>query len=249
MSGGRAALLWRLTQQALAAALRRRAGWVIVAGVLGLGLLAGALEGLDFAGGPGGLLGDLAFGGLHLGGTLLAVLLPAGLYFEAVGGSELALLRVRGVSRGLWLASAWLAGLVVLAWLALAAAAVLAALLRARGLAPVGPELLRHTVLAWARLAVIASLAWLACTLCRGYFLAAMLGCGLALAGQLSSVWAWAALRASGGTGWLWRGLAAIVPDLGRFDPALPGTAGALVYAAGWSALALLLALGIFSRL
>jgi ABC-type transport system involved in multi-copper enzyme maturation permease subunit len=215
---------------------------------LGLTLVAAALEGLDFSGGPGGLLGDLAFGGLHLGGTLLAVLLPAGLYYAGVEGGELALWRMRGVPRWAWLASRWLAVLVVLAWLALAAGAVLVGLLLARGLTPAWPELARTAALAGARLAVVASLAWLVCVLCRGFVLATTLGLAVALAGQLASVWAWAALHAPAGTAWVWRGLAALLPDLGRFDPALPGTGGALAYAAGWSALALGLAIGIFSR-
>lgn len=241
-----------IARHTLGEARHQRLVWLL--GLTAAGLVPGALGLRDFNFGGAELkfIGDFGLGVTGLGGTLLAALAPAQLFFGDIAGGAAACVLTRPVRRGEYLLGKFAGVAAVLALFVLVLALVLAAVLAWRG-AQLGaggvplPVFLQACALQWMKATLVTAMTLLVCSYAGSALFASGAGLLLALAGHLRGF--------AGGGHWSWL---RAWPDLGLFDaePLLADgqpapAAWLLLLAAYWAAyllLFLLLAAHAFRR-
>jgi hypothetical protein len=179
-----------LTRRALREAAHQRIPWLMAAGAVLLTLGGWRLRELNFGAAEARFLTDFATGTRMLCGSLLAIALPAALFFPALESRTIQLELMHGASRTEWLLSRLAATWTLLAGFTALVTIALALMLNQRGMAVSAFGWLSgDATLAFARLAVIAAAAFAFCAIARSPLLAQGLSVLLVLAGQLSPVW------------------------------------------------------------
>ena len=208
-------LIWH----ALREAVHQRILWLLAGMALLLTVGGASLRELNFGAAEARFLTDFAAGTRMLCGSLLAIALPAAVFFLALGNRTIQLELMHGVSRTEWLMGRLAAIWLLLAGFAMLVTIALALLLSQQGMALSALGWLTiDAVLAFVRFAVIATAALAFCTIARAPLLAQGLSVLFVMAGQLSPVWSAGQPSRHGFAQQLagWAGL--LVPDLQLYE-------------------------------
>ena len=244
-----------LTRRALREAAHQRILWLLAAGAVLLTLGGGRLRELNFGAAEARFLTDFATGTRMLCGSLLAIALPAALFFPALESRTIQLELMHGARRMEWLLGRLAATWTLLGGFTALVTITLFLLLNRSGMAISSLGWLAgDAVLAYVRLAVIAAAAFAFCAIARSPLLAQGLAVLLVLAGQLTPVWASGQPVRQNLVEQLAGWVGGLVPNLQLFEQAgdiasSPATlAGIFLYGAGYCLLYGGVACVVFSR-
>jgi ABC-type transport system involved in multi-copper enzyme maturation permease subunit len=243
MSGRR---IWLLGLQALREAVHLRLAWLLVLAALVFGAGVSALADFNFGLEEARFFGDLTEGILMFFGTAQAILLAVTLVQGGLQRGAPGLLFTRGVRRSEWLVACLLAVWVTLAWLTLAAYAILALVLIWHGGAPT-VTLAAACFSATVRLGLVACFALATSALSRSPLLATTLALALTVAAHLAPIISWAATHGRAATRPVWRLLGDVVPNFAALEPGA-SFAAILGQGAGYAALYTFLACQLFAH-
>ncbi|MDI1251173.1 MAG: ABC transporter permease subunit [Lacunisphaera sp.] len=197
-----------IARHTLGEALHQRL--ILLFGVTGAALVLGSLwlRDFNFGGAELKFIGDFGLGVIGLGGTLLAALATAHLFFGEITSRAAACVLTRPVRRWEYLIGKFAGVTALLTLFVLTLALVLAAVLAGRGAQlGAGGVFLQACALQWMKLTLVAAMTMLVCSYAGSVLFASCAGLLLALAAQLRGF--------SGGGNWSWL---RVWPELGLFD-------------------------------